>query len=568
VALAGSIYGLGYWSQREHPENGTRLRLFYGMTAAGMLLLVSAHNTVLFLAGWEIMALSALMALTAEDTHAEVRLAGYVYMVATRAGTLALFATFATMFLATGNFDFSLATAAVSPGAATAIFVLALLGFGLKAGLMPLHLWLPGAHANAPTHVSALMSGVLIKMGIYGLVRVSAMLPNPTVAQGAWLLILGVISGVLGVVFAIGQHDIKRLLAYHSVENIGIICLGLGVAHLGRALGEPGLVALGIAGAVLHTFNHGMFKALLFLAAGVVAHTTHTRSLDRLGGLLKPLPLTGALFLVGAIAICGLPPLNGFVSELLVYLGLFGVVDVDRKLLWLLGAFGAAGLALIGGLALACFVKVFGAVFLGEPRSEGCAKAHEPSVWMRLPMVVLAAICFGIGLGSPLLVPVLDHVVQAYAPIAAPSLVVRVPFTSFALLGVVLLGMFAAVFAWMNRNARSTQAPTGVGTWACGYARPTARMQYSASSFGEMLVGLGRWALRLEESPTVVRGTFARPVAFHSHVPEVVLDLVVVPFAERLVRLFRLANRLQGGDLNAYLFYVFATLVVVFLWVS
>jgi formate hydrogenlyase subunit 3/multisubunit Na+/H+ antiporter MnhD subunit len=233
---------------------------------------------------------------------------------------------------------------------------------------MPLHVWLPGAHAIAPSHVSALMSGVLIKMGIYGLVRTFSLFPNPPLWWGQLVLLMGAISGVLGVAFAIGQHDFKRLLAYHSVENIGIICMGLGLALLGRSLGSGALVALGLGGALLHTWNHGLFKGLLFLSAGSVLHAAHTREIDELGGLAKRMPWTSFAFLVGSVAICGLPPLNGFVSELLVYLGLFEVARLPRGVLWLVGAIGAPTLALIGALALACFVKVFGAMFLGEPR--------------------------------------------------------------------------------------------------------------------------------------------------------------------------------------------------------
>ena len=234
---------------------------------------------------------------------------------------------------------------------------------------MPLHIWLPGAHANAPSHVSALMSGVLIKMGIYGLVRVTSLFPAPPAWWGTTLLVLGGASGVLGVAYAIAQHDIKRLLAYHSVENIGIILMGLGLAVLGRSSHRPELILLGIAAALFHTWNHGLFKALLFLSAGSLIHATGTRSIDRLGGLARAMPRTALAFLVGAVAICGLPPLNGFVSEYLLYVGFLQTVAGAGDDTWLAGAFGAPALALIGALAVACFAKVFGAVFLGVPRS-------------------------------------------------------------------------------------------------------------------------------------------------------------------------------------------------------
>ncbi|MEW6270068.1 MAG: proton-conducting transporter membrane subunit, partial [Thermodesulfobacteriota bacterium] len=414
VAALGAIYGLGYWAQGEHPDDARKLRLFYGLLTAGMAVLVVARNSVLFLAGWETMALAAFLVVTTEDRVPAVRQAGYLYLIATRLGTLLLFAMFALLHAATGSFGW--VTPPPESGLANAIFLLGLTGFGLKAGLMPLHVWLPGAHANAPSHVSAVMSGVLIKMGIYGLVRLCSLFPSPPLWWGGAVLALGVVSAVLGVVFAIAQHDLKRLLAYHSVENIGIICIGFGLAVLGRSLGRPELVALGLAGALLHVWNHGLFKALLFLSAGSVLHATGTREIDQLGGLLRRMPHTGLAFLVGAVAICGLPPLNGFVSELLVYLGLLRTVAGSGDLAWLAGAFTAPALALVGALAVACFVKVFGIVFLGEPRSGRARAAHESGAPMLVPMAALGGACVVIGVAPALVAPLLDGAVSSWAP--------------------------------------------------------------------------------------------------------------------------------------------------------
>ena len=297
LAGLGAWYGLEYWPQRARPENGRKLRAFYGAITCGMLLLVVARNAILFLAGWEIMTLAAFILVTTEDEKPAVREVGLVYLLATRAGTLCLFAMFALLAAASGSLDMDRWPVALASPVAGAIFLLALGGFGLKAGVMPLHVWLPGAHANAPSHVSAVMSGVLIKTGIYGLVRITALGAAPPLWWGYLLIALGALSGVLGVAFAIGQHDLKRLLAYHSVENIGIICLGLGVALIGRSQGRPDLVALGLGGALLHVWNHGLFKGLLFLSAGSILHATGTREIDRLGGLWRRMPRTGLGFL-------------------------------------------------------------------------------------------------------------------------------------------------------------------------------------------------------------------------------------------------------------------------------
>jgi hydrogenase-4 component B len=565
ISALGSVYGLGYWKQAEHPRDGRKLRLFYGLITAGMALLVCARNTMLFMAGWEIMALAAFLSLAAQDDQRTVREVGYVYMVATRLATLCLVAMFAVLFVATGTFDFA-ARGPISPGAANAILILALVGFGLKAGVMPMHVWLPGAHANAPSHVSALMSGVMIKMGIYGLVRVFSLFPHPPLWWGQLVLIFGGVSGVLGVAFAISQHDFKRLLAYHSVENIGIICMGLGVALLGRSLGNGALVALGLGGAMLHVWNHGLFKGLLFLSAGSVLHATHTREIDELGGLAKRMPWTALGFLVGAVAICGLPPLNGFISELLVYLGLFRSAALPQGTLWLSGALGAPALALIGALALACFVKVHGAMFLGEPRSERTAGATESSRFILVPMAVLAGLCFLVGLLPWVIAPVLDKAIVAWAPeMAGQPLAVLAPLSWVSILGGLLLVALLVAAALVRRNLRHKPADP-VGTWDCGYVAPGPTMQYSSSSFAQTLVGLFSWALRPKVSRPDTRGLFPHPEAFTSNVADVVLDSILIPAAQLGSRAVRWFRWVQRGSMQAYLLYILLTLLALFFW--
>jgi hydrogenase-4 component B len=567
ISLLGAIYGLGYWSAREHPEDGRKLRLFYGVVTAGMALLVSARNAIAFLWGWESMALAAFLLITAEDRKHEVRAAGYIYLIATRLGTLCLFAMFALLYRVHGTWALGAPVDARS-STGTAVFLLGLVGFGVKAGVMPLHVWLPGAHANAPSHVSALMSGVLIKMGIYGLVRFTALATAPPLWWGVVVLALGVTSGVLGVAFAVGQHDLKRLLAYHSVENIGIIFIGLGVALIGRAAGRAELVVLGLGGALLHTWNHGLFKALLFLAAGSVLHAAGTREIDRLGGLAKAMPRTALAFLIGAVAICGLPPLNGFISELLVYLGLFRLLIGDLGALSLAAGFAAAALALIGALAVACFVKALGATFLGEPRSEAARQAHEAPASMLAPMGTLAAICAFIGLGSPVVAPILDRAVRAWTPGLSTSMARAAslaPLVVVTVLCALLATGLALLGAWLVARTRSI-GRARVGTWDCGYAAPAPRMQYTSSSFADQLVGLYAWALRPKVHRPAVAGLFPAPAAFSSHVPDVVLDRLLVPAAHTTGRGLGWFRWLQRGSVHAYLLYILATLVWLLLW--
>jgi hydrogenase-4 component B len=317
VPVLGSVYSLGYWKQSEHPENGCRLGAFFGMLTGSMALVVIARDGVLFLIAWEVMAVAAFFAATVEDDNPNVRQAGWVYLIATHIGTLCLIAMFALWQHATGSFALE-PTQSISGAVAGALFILTIIGFGFKAGLMPLHVWLPGAHANAPSHVSAVMSGVMLKMGIYGIIRMTALMPTMGTWWGYVLLVVGAITGIAGIAFAIGQQDIKRLLAYSSIENIGIISIGLGLALLGRFQGRMDLIFLGLGGALLHVWNHGLFKSLLFLNTGAIIHAVHTRDIDQMGGLAKLMPKTMILFLFGAIAICALPPLNGFVSEWLI----------------------------------------------------------------------------------------------------------------------------------------------------------------------------------------------------------------------------------------------------------
>jgi hydrogenase-4 component B len=576
ISLLGAIYGLRYWKQAEHADNGRKLRVFYGLVTAGMAVLVCARDAITFLWGWEVMALAAFLLITTEEGDTEARAAGYVYLVATRIGTLCLFAMFAVMFrvLGTWDLDVPLDAKLASGPAGTAIFLLGLAGFGLKAGLMPLHVWLPGAHANAPSHVSALMSGVLIKMGIYGLVRLTSLVPAPPPWWGGVLLGLGLASGVLGVAFAIGQHDAKRLLAYHSVENIGIICMGLGLALLARASGRPELVTLGLAGALLHVWNHGLFKSLLFLAVGSVVHATGTREMDRLGGLGKAMPRTALAFLIGAVAICGLPPLNGFISELFIYLGLFGLTGAGAGVLSLAAAFSAAGLALIGALALACFVKAYGAMFLGEPRSAAARRGHEAPASMTGPMAALALACAFIGVGSPLVAPVLDTTARIWAPDLAPSFAavsVLAPLMTITAVSGVFLAALISSSLWLATRIRRSPAAAGTGggepgTWDCGYAAPSARMQYTSSSFAQGLVALYGWALRPKLHRPMIQGPFPETGSFSSHVPDVVLDRLLVPAARGTGRGLGWFRWVQRGSVHAYLIYILATLVWLLLW--
>lgn len=571
VCVLSAIYGLEYMKAYLGRKNLGLTWCFYNLLFASMLMVVVARNGVLFLMAWELMSLSSFFLVMFEHERESVRQAGWVYFVAMHLGTAFLFAMFALLAWQKGSMDFD--QFALAPGShlSGVLFILAVIGFGTKAGFLPLHVWLPEAHPAAPSPVSAVMSGVMIKTGIYGLLRTLMFLGPPSV-WWAWTLIgVGVASGIGGVLFALAQHDLKRLLAYHSVENIGIICLGLGVWLLGMSTDNATLAALGLLGGLLHVWNHAIFKSLLFLGAGSVAHETGTRDIEQLGGLLKRMKYTGPAFLIGSAAICGLPPLNGFVSEFLIYLGaLSGIAHSGASQVVVAGLVVMGSLAIIGGLATACFTKVFGIVFLGEPRSDAAERAHETPRAMYQIMGILAGLCVLIGLLGPL-------VVRATVPATTGLLrssaltedfwtsTVQRPLWYVSLAGIAL--MTSGVTFWMiRRRLQAGRTIAQAGTWDCGYAAPTARMQYTASSFAWPILNMFRSILRPRLHRQLPSGLFPARASFESHTEDIFHRYLYRPIfllfgwcADRL-------RRLQHGRNQLYVLYIALTLLILLLW--
>ena len=569
VPALGSVYGLASWPQERLGGRAVRLQLWYGLVTGSMALVLLADNGMLFLFAWELMAICGFFLVLADPDRKDAQKAAWVYLVAAHVGTFAIFAFFSIVGSARGTFDFAAWHNLRSTGAAASwLWTLALVGFGLKAGLVPLHFWLPGAHAAAPSHVSALMSGVLLKTGIYGILRTTGFFESPPASWGVALLVLGGVSGVLGVALALAQHDLKRLLAYHSVENIGIITMGVGLAVLGRARGEPALVLLGFGGAALHVVNHALFKSLLFLGAGSVQHATGTRDIERLGGLSRAMPFTAGLFLLGAAAISGLPPLNGFVSEWLVFMGSLRALELPAGDRASFAVLVAPTLALVGALAAACFVKVHGTVFLGNPRTAEAAAAHESPRAMLIPMGLLAAACVLIGALPALFLPALARGAASFAGVPLSDLAgpaAAAGASAGLVSGLALL--LVALVASLTFLRRRLGAGAAVGeTWSCAYASPTARMAYTGSSFAQILNQGFRWVLfpRVRFQPP--RGPFPISARFSTEPREAVLDLTILPG----VRTFgAAASRVRGllaGRVHFYALLVLATLVFILAW--
>ncbi|MGD0389186.1 MAG: proton-conducting transporter membrane subunit [Tepidisphaeraceae bacterium] len=565
LSALAAVYGAQYLLAWRGRKSLGAAWLFYNLLVASMVLVVLAHNGVLFLLAWEAMALSSYFLVTFEDEQDTVRQAGWTYLVASHLGTAFLLAMFVLLGRGGGSLDFD----RYSSANAGALFLLALVGFGTKAGFMPLHVWLPEAHPAAPSHVSALMSGVMIKMGIYGLLRTLTFLGPPPAWWGRLLIAIGLTSGVLGVLLALAQHDLKRLLAYHSVENIGIIALGLGVGLLGVSGGSSALVVLGFGGALLHVLNHALFKGLLFLGAGSVLHGAGTREIDHLGGLAKRMPWTATTFLVGAVAISGLPPLNGFVSEFLIYLGAFnGVTQHAPGAVPLLAAI--AGLALIGGLATACFTKAFGVVFLGQPRSEHAVHAHEAGAAMRWPMALLAAGCVLIGFCAPLALRPLAGVLHLLSGLAPPAIAEQLAGAAgplrFVVAGSVAFLALVAALAWLRRRLLAGRSVAQSVTWDCGYAQPSARMQYTASSFAQPLMTLFAPLLRTRRTLAAPEGYFPRAASLTTATPDAARIALYEPAFSGVAWMLARLRWLQHGRIQLYVLYIALTLLVLLVW--
>ena len=581
AAVPCSIYAIGYLDDRRSGLPG--LGVAYAGFLASMALVPIAGNVLTFLVAWELSALSSYFLVMADPDDPGVPRAGWVYALVTHAGLACLLAGMLLLahFAGSDRFaDWPGVTATLPPGLRALAFALLALGFGSKAGLVPLHVWLPLAHPAAPSHVSALMSGVMIKLGVYGLLRVGFdWLGQGPAWWGAILLLVGAGSALLGVLYALVEHDLKRLLAYHSVENVGIILLGVGAAIVFRSSGRIGLAQLGLVAALYHTLNHATFKALLFLGAGAVVKATGTRNIEAMGGLIKRMPWTAACFLVGSAAISALPPLNGFVSEWLTFMALLQSSQVSSPGLNLVFLIGLAALALTGGLAAACFVKAFGISFLALPRSEAAADAREVSVMLRGGMVALAAACVVLGLLAPLILPALGAVAAQLgertdvSPLLTDSLTVVVgagfanlsPLVVAALLALTLAALPLGLRAWGAGRGRRLYEP-----WSCGRSLQTARMEYTATAFSQpfkrVFAILYRPVKQLDIEFHPASRFFVRRIHYENPTRSLVEEWLYLPALVGARRLSRVAQRLQSGSASLYLAYILAVLLLLLLW--
>lgn len=576
LSALSAIYGIGYLKKYETSRNIGIQWFFFNLLIASMLIVVLSRNAVCFLLAWEIMALSSFFLVIFESEKEGVRHAGWIYLISTHIGTAFLLIFFLILQSSSGSFDFDkFDLSNVSQLTAAVAFLFAVIGFGAKAGFMPMHIWLPEAHPAAPSHVSAVMSGVMIKLGIYGLLRMLIYLGEPPAWWGWVLIFIGGVSGILGVLFALAQHDLKRLLAYCSVENIGIISIGLGIGIIGIAYENPVMTFMGFAGALLHVINHATFKGLLFLGAGSIIHATGTREIDQLGGLLKKMPLTAFAFIVGSVAICGLPPLNGFISEFLIYFGalsgLAGAASITTASI-VAGLVVVAVLALIGGLAITCFTKAFGIIFLGTGRSEHTEHVHEIGMTMWIPTMILAMLCIIIGFSGPFLISPLLSVVQNILPL---NLVVSIPVATVGvasgalwgiMAGAIILIVLVAMVALVRSGLIAGRKAQDAETWGCGYTASTPRMQYTSSSFVEPVSKLFRALLGTKQNLASPQGLFPKSSSFSSRTPDIYHEKVYHPVFMAIESCLAKFRWIQHGRLNLYILCLVITLVVLLVW--
>lgn len=571
IAVPAAVYSIGYMKKEASGKGALLAGVLFAFFVSSMCMVVIAGNLFSFLVFWEIMSLVSYFLVVFDHTHEKTVQAGVIYLVMTHVGTAFIIAAFLILYSHAHSFDFT-AIKAAAPAMPVlmknAVFLLLLAGFSTKAGVVPLHIWLPYAHPQAPSHISTVMSGVMIKTAIYGMIRFFiCLLGGGPSWWGALILVLAVVSCLTGIIYTLMEHDLKRLLAYSSVENIGIILLGVGAAMFFQSYAIAPLMLLGICAGLYHLINHALFKGLLFLCSGSVVSAVGTRDMEKMGGLIKVMPWTGAFFLIGAMGISALPPLNGFVSEWLMLQTFFaGMVQSDGWIKIFM-VICASALALTSGLAAASFVKAFGITFLAMPRSRRAQDAKEAPLSMKAGMAILAGLVVLFGLGAGLIAPVIFKVGQEVFNVQAAPFHFRwfalsvvsgqnasiSPSIFLLILAVVCLG----VFAWLKliRRARVRS----YNTWDCGYYKLDSRTEYTATAFSKPFrIAFSFFLLPYRKSEKI-RDSFyhVRSFTYETHTTPIFKRYLYNPMVRFVYTLALKLRRLQPGSINLYISYIF-----------
>ncbi len=579
VATTSSLYGFSYQKHFYGKYNLGTFGFFYNIFVLSLMLVTMADQALFFLLVWECMSLASYFLVIFErDKRANIK-AGFLYLLMTHVGTLFITLSFFLAHKATGSFDFATWRAAagtIVPTLQFLIFLCALIGFGIKAGIIPVHIWLPGAHSAAPTHVSALLSGVMLKTAIFMFVRFFFdFFPGAPMEWGLAFIVLGGISSLLGVLYALSEHDIKRLLAYHSIENIGIILLGLGSGIVFFALGLETFALFALAAALYHTMNHAIFKALLFLGAGSVVAATGTRHMEHYGGLIRVMPYTAFFFLIGSLAISAFPPFNGFASEWLTFQAMFVGIGGTGVLVKSVFIFGIASLAFTGGLAAACFVKAFGTTFLARAR-HAFPTVHESGLSMLIAMGILALLTLVLGVFSAVVIAGLIGIIASIG--LTDPVTLQFPFTQFidarlefadilpldqvAIVLAIVLAFVAGLVTWFTRDRQVVIART----WDCGTSL-TPRTEITATSFSRSIVTIFRGILRPTKQTAIEYHDenmryFIKSQEVTTAIEDPYRKFIYHPINRGLSAVSSFMRRIHGGNINVYVLYVFVTLLV------
>jgi hydrogenase-4 component B len=570
--LTGAVYGVNYMKRyREMKTEITMHCIAILLVHFALLGICSVQNGFIFLIFWELMALSVFILVIFEHDKPETIKAGINYLVQSHISIVFIMLGFIYVAYKTSLYSFEAIadfSSQQSTLAGTALFLCFFFGFAIKAGFVPFHTWLPYAHPAAPSHVSGIMSGVVIKIGIYGILRMLLLIKTDYSTIGYIILLISIITGIYGVMLAIIQHDLKKLLAYHSIENIGIIGIGIGLGCIGLGETNKWMAILGFTGALLHTLNHSLFKSLLFYSAGNVLQVTHTVNIERLGGIIKKMPQTSLLFLIAALAICGLPPLNGFISEFLIFGGLYNWLFSASLISLITIVFTLVGLVLIGGLALLCFTKAFSIVFLGNQRTTHRNEIKETGFWQLAPMYLTVAFMVFIGLFPSLFINLLQRPVNLFTHDvffnmnlikvgAVDSLkIINWLFLVFILFVLLVLGMRK----YMSRQKLIDTGPT----WGCGYTQPSGKLQYTANSFVRSYSKLAKPILDIEKKEVEIAEVFPAEKHFETDSYDKIERIFIdkpIRFLNKFADLFLF---LQNGQLQRYILYgiIFITAVI------
>ncbi len=573
TSVTGVLYGSGYLKTYSQLKANLELHwVFYILFHLSMVWVCIFEHGVAFIISWELMSLSSLMLVIFEFQNKQTLKAGINYMVQMHLSVVLLILGFILLYINTGSFNFEALAQLPSGKSSVWIFVLLFSGFAIKAGFIPFHTWLPHAHPAAPSHVSGVMSGVIVKLGIYGIFRIIMYLRHDWVLFGEVILILSIITAIYGIANAAVKYDFKMMLAYCTIENIGIIGIGLGVGLMGIGNGDKTMTILGFSGALLHTLNHSLFKSLLFFGAGSVYQQTHTRNIERLGGLIKKMPITAVFFLIGSMAIGGVPPFNGFVSEFIIYNGLFtGLLNFQGISQSILLILTITGLVMVGGMSLITFTKTFGVIFLGNPRENLPHEPKEASFIMLLPQYFIVAAMLSVALMPQFFFSYANKVVLSSFAMELPNSIVALPpvadnIANIGLVTFIFLILMITVFGirWLIVHKRPAVA---YETWGCGYVAPVRKAQYTGrsftKSFGQLFTFLVKEKKNIDKIPK--EQIFPDQIKFSTSYIDMLEKYLVTPLAKRLTFTLNYFQFIQNGQIQSYVLYGLFFIILIFL---